>query len=182
MRVEDSMPDHPLLTHNYFSFMKLWGILFLVVPLLGSAYVFWRSWQLMPFCTLAKTIILLLMALALMLIYVTFSGIIDKLPMWLATAVYHVSTSWLILLFCFFEQAEKTGVCFQSRGHVRHGREWGTWWMVDGVRDKACGGLWKDKVRWRFATGGFGIWGGKFRIGTQSEYLVVTLTSTDSVN
>lgn len=38
MRAEDSMADHPLLTHNYFSFMKLSGILFLVVPLLGSAY------------------------------------------------------------------------------------------------------------------------------------------------
>ena len=387
MRAEDSVPDHPLFTHNYFSFMKLWGILFLVVPLLGSAYVFLRTWQLMPFSTLAKTVILLLMALAFMLIYVTFSGTIDKLPMWLATTVYHVSTSWLIILFYLFmaflvldvgrwvhlipqsfthhsvvgtlsvcgfmvgifvygyfnylhkvrvaidlktekqlerplkmvmvsdlhlgyhnrraelarwvnlmnaekpdmiliagdiidrsmrplleegmheefkklqapvyaclgnheyysqyeealqfyrdagihllidsvtevngiqvigrddrfnvhrkslaelmhgvdgsrytilldhqpfhlDQAEKAGVDFQLSGHTHYGQVWPVSWVEKGIYENAYGPLQKGKTQY-FVTSGLGIWGGKFRIGTQSEYLVVTLTSTTSIN
>lgn len=87
MRAEDSVPDHPLLTHYYFSFMKLWGILFLVAPLLGSAYC-----------------------------------------------------------------------------------------------EKAYGASLNGRAQWRFAISVPGIWGGKFRIGTQSEYLVVTLTPTVAVN
>lgn len=387
MRAEDNVPDHPLLTHYYFSFMKLWGILFLVVSLLGSAYVFWRSWQLLPFCTLAKTLILLLMALAFMLVYVTFSGTIDKLPMWLATTVYHVSTSWLIILFYLFmvflvldvgrwvhlipqsftrhsmvgtlsvcgfmvgifvygyfnyrhkvrvaidlktekqlerplkmvmvsdlhlgyhnrraelarwvnlmnaekpdmiliggdiidrsmrplleermyeefkrlqapiyaclgnheyysqyedalqfyrdagihllidsvtlvngiqvvgrddrfnvhrksllelmqdvdgsrytilldhqpfhlDQAEKAGVDFQLSGHTHYGQVWPASWVENGIYENAYGPLQKGKTQY-FVTSGIGIWGGKFRIGTQSEYLVVTLTSTTSIN
>ncbi len=387
MRAEDSVPDHPLFTHNYFSFMKLWGILFLVVPLLGSAYVFLRTWQLMPFSTLAKTVILLLMALAFMLIYVTFSGTIDKLPMWLATTVYHVSTSWLIILFYLFmaflvldvgrwvhlipqsfthhsvvgtlsvcgfmvgifvygyfnylhkvrvaidlktekqlerplkmvmvsdlhlgyhnrraelarwvnlmnaekpdmiliagdiidrsmrplleegmheefkklqapvyaclgnheyysqyeealqfyrdagihllidsvtevngiqvigrddrfnvhrkslaelmhgvdgsrytilldhqpfhlDQAEKAGVDFQLSGHTHYGQVCPVSWVEKGIYENAYGPLQKGKTQY-FVTSGLGIWGGKFRIGTQSEYLVVTLTSTTSIN
>lgn len=387
MRAEDSVPDYPLLTHYYFSFMKLWGILFLVAPLLGSAYVFWRTWQLMPFCTLAKAVILLLMALAFMLIYVTFSGTIDKLPMWLATTVYHVSTSWLIILFYLFmvflvldvgrwvhlipqsfthhsvvgtlsvcgfmvgifvygyfnyrhkvrvaidlktekqlerplkmvmvsdlhlgyhnrraelaqwvnllnaekpdmiliggdiidrsmrplleermyeefkklqapiyaclgnheyysqyedalqfyrdagihllidsvtlvngiqvfgrddrfnvhrkslpelmqdvdgsrytilldhqpfhlDQAEKAGVDFQLSGHTHYGQVWPASWVEKGIYENAYGPLQKGKTQY-FVTSGIGIWGGKFRIGTQSEYLVVTLTPTVAVN
>lgn len=87
MRAEDNVPDHPLLTHYYFSFMKLWDILFLVVPHLGSDYY-----------------------------------------------------------------------------------------------EKAYGASQKGRVQWRFVINGIGIWGGKFRIGTQSEYLVVTLKSTGAVN
>ena len=87
MRAEDNVPDHPLLTHYYFSFMKLWGILFLVVPLLGSAYC-----------------------------------------------------------------------------------------------EKAYGASLNGRAQWRFVINGTGIWGGKFRIGTQSEYLVVTLTPMGAVN
>lgn len=87
MRAEDSVPDHPLLTHYYFSFMKLWGILFLVVSHLGSDYY-----------------------------------------------------------------------------------------------EKAYGASLNGRAQWRFAINGLGIWGGKFRIGTQSEYLVVTLTPTVAVN
>ena len=367
--------------------MKLWGILFLMAPFLGSAYVFWRTWQLMPFCTLAKTVILLLMALALVLVYVNFSGTIDKLPMWLATTVYHVSTSWLIILFYLFmvflvldvgrwvhlipqsftrhnmvgtlsvcgfmvgifvygyfnyrhkvrvaidlkaekqlerplkmvmvsdlhlgyhnrraelarwvnlmnaekpdmiliagdiidrsmrplleermheefkklqapvyaclgnheyysqyedalqfyrdagihllidsvtlvngiqvigrddrfnvhrkslpelmqdvdgsrytilldhqpfhlDQAEKAGVDFQLSGHTHYGQVWPASWVEDAIYENAYGSLQKGKTQY-FVTSGIGIWGGKFRIGTQSEYLVVTLTSTTSVN
>lgn len=87
MRVEDSVANHPLFTHNYFSFMKLWGILFVVVPHLGSVYY-----------------------------------------------------------------------------------------------EKAYGASQNRRVQWRFAINVLGIWRGKFRIGTQSEYLVVTLASTASVN
>lgn len=87
MRVEYTVANHPLLTHYYFSFMKLWGILFLVAPLLGSDYY-----------------------------------------------------------------------------------------------EKAYGASQNGRVLWRFAISVPGIWGGKFRIGTQSEYLVVTLKSTGAVN
>ena len=87
MRADDTVANHPLFTHNIFSFMKLWGILFLVVSHLGSAYY-----------------------------------------------------------------------------------------------EKAYGASQNGRVRWCFAISVPGVWGGMFRIGTQSEYLVVTLTSTTSIN
>lgn len=87
MRVEYTVANHPLFTHNYFSFMKLWGILFLVASHLGSDYY-----------------------------------------------------------------------------------------------EKAYGASQNGRVLWRFAISVPGVWGGKFRIGTQSEYLVVTLTPTVAVN
>jgi predicted MPP superfamily phosphohydrolase len=40
--------------------------------------------------------------------------------------------------------------------------------------EDAYGPLQKGKTQY-YVTSGIGIWGGKFRIGTQSEYLVVNL-------
>lgn len=44
------------------------------------------------------------------------------------------------------------------------------------IYEKAYGALTKGKTQY-FVTSGIGIWGGKFRIGTQSEYLVAELSN-----
>ena len=79
------------------------------------------------------------------------------------------------------EQAEKAGVDFQLSGHTHYGQVWPASWVEDAIYENAYGPLQKGKTQY-FVTSGLGIWGGKFRIGTQSEYLVVTLTPTVSVN
>lgn len=82
--------------------MKLWSILFIAMPLLGSAYVFWRIWHILPFAPPFKTGVMAMLVLVFGTLYIHFGGFIDKLPMPLATAIYHTGTSWLIILLYLF--------------------------------------------------------------------------------
>lgn len=73
------------------------------------------------------------------------------------------------------EQAEVAGIDFQLSGHTHYGQIWPISWIEDLIYEKAYGSLTKGKTHY-YITGGIGIWGGKFRIGTQSEYIVATLS------
>ncbi len=72
------------------------------------------------------------------------------------------------------EEAEREGVDFQFSGHTHYGQVWPISWIEDAVYEDAYGPLAKGATRY-FVTSGMGIWGGKFRIGTRSEYLVARL-------
>jgi predicted MPP superfamily phosphohydrolase len=72
------------------------------------------------------------------------------------------------------DDAEKAGVDFQLSGHTHYGQVWPISWIEDAMYEDAYGPLQKGKTQY-YVTSGIGIWGGKFRIGTQSEYLVVNL-------
>ena len=72
------------------------------------------------------------------------------------------------------EEAERCGVDLQISGHTHHGQVWPISLIVDGMYEKAYGFLKKGGTNY-YITSGMGIWGGKFRIGTRSEYLVITL-------
>ena len=72
------------------------------------------------------------------------------------------------------EEAEKAGIDFQLSGHTHYGQVWPISWIEDAIYENAYGPLTKGKTRY-FVTSGIGIWGGKFRIGTRSEYLVATI-------
>ena len=72
------------------------------------------------------------------------------------------------------EEAEQCGVKFEFAGHTHHGQVWPLNWVTDAVYEDAFGPLTKGKTEY-YVSSGLGIWGGKFRIGTQSEYLVVTI-------
>ncbi len=72
------------------------------------------------------------------------------------------------------EEAEKNGIDFEFAGHTHHGQVWPISWITDAVYEDAFGPLRKGKTQY-YVSSGLGIWGAKFRIGTQSEYLVLNI-------
>ena len=72
------------------------------------------------------------------------------------------------------EQAERQGIDFQFSGHTHHGQVWPISWITDAVYECAFGHHQRGKTRY-YISSGMGIWGGKFRIGTRSEYLVIEI-------
>lgn len=72
------------------------------------------------------------------------------------------------------EEAEQNGIDFQFSGHTHHGQVWPVSWITDALYEKAYGSLQKGNTQY-YISSGLGIWGGKFRIGTQSEYVVLTI-------
>lgn len=72
------------------------------------------------------------------------------------------------------EEAEAEGVDFQFSGHTHRGQVWPFSWITDAIFEKSHGKLQKGNTNY-YISSGMGIWGGKFRIGTRSEYVVATL-------
>ncbi|MBQ6767964.1 MAG: metallophosphoesterase [Prevotella sp.] len=72
------------------------------------------------------------------------------------------------------ERTEAAGVDFQFSGHTHHGQVWPISWITDTIYECAFGAYQRGNTRY-YVSSGLGIWGGKFRIGTRSEYVVVTL-------
>ena len=73
------------------------------------------------------------------------------------------------------EQAERTGIDFQLSGHTHRGQVWPISWLTDRMYECSFGPWQRGATRY-YVSSGIGIWGGKFRIGTQSEYIVATLS------
>ena len=73
------------------------------------------------------------------------------------------------------EQAEHCGVDLQLSGHTHRGQVWPLNWVTRAMYE--CDyGSWKRGKTDYYVSSGMGIWGGKFRIGTCSEYAVITIT------
>lgn len=69
------------------------------------------------------------------------------------------------------EEAEQAGVDFQFSGHTHQGQVWPISLIVDNMYENAYGSSQRGKTHY-YVSSGMGIWGGKFRIGTVSEYVV----------
>jgi hypothetical protein len=69
------------------------------------------------------------------------------------------------------EQAEREHVDFQFSGHTHYGQVWPISWITRRMYECAYGSYQRDKTQY-YISSGMGIWGGKFRIGTRSEYVV----------
>ena len=72
------------------------------------------------------------------------------------------------------DQTAEAGIDFQFSGHTHYGQVWPISWIEDAIYECAYGPLTIGNTQF-YVTSGIGIWGGKFRIGTQSEYVVLTL-------
>lgn len=86
-------------------------------------------------------------------------------------------TKYIILLDhqpYHLEEAEQAGVDFQLSGHTHRGQVWPISWITDALYECSFGSHQRGKTRY-YISSGIGIWGGKFRIGTRSEYVVATL-------
>lgn len=66
------------------------------------------------------------------------------------------------------------GVTLQVSGHTHRGQVWPISWITDAMFEKSNGLLQKDGTD-IYVASGLGIWGGKFRIGTRSEYAVIEM-------
>jgi hypothetical protein len=74
------------------------------------------------------------------------------------------------------EQAERLHIDFQFSGHTHHGQLWPASWVTECIYECAFGSHQRGNTRY-YVSSGLGIWGGKFRIGTRSEYIVAELKS-----
>jgi hypothetical protein len=72
------------------------------------------------------------------------------------------------------DRAEAAGVDFQLSGHTHRGQVWPISWITDRIYECSWGSHQRGNTQF-YVSSGLGIWGGKFRIGTQSEYVVATL-------
>ena len=72
------------------------------------------------------------------------------------------------------EEAADAGIDLQISGHTHRGQIWPATWITDAVFERSHGHLQKGGTRYYISTG-LGIWGGKFRIGSHSEYIVVNV-------
>ena len=72
------------------------------------------------------------------------------------------------------DRTEKAQVDFQLSGHTHRGQVWPISWITDAIYECSWGSHQRGNTRY-YVSSGIGIWGGKFRIGTQSEYVVATL-------
>lgn len=79
------------------------------------------------------------------------------------------------------EQAEEAGIDFQLSGHTHYGQMWPINWIEDVIYEKAHGALTKGNTQY-YISSGIGIWGAKFRLGTQSEHVVAQLPITIKQN
>lgn len=73
------------------------------------------------------------------------------------------------------EQAERQGIDFQFSGHTHHGQVWPISWITEHIYECAFGPHQRGNTRY-YISSGIGIWGGKFRIGTRSEYVVASVS------
>lgn len=70
------------------------------------------------------------------------------------------------------EEVEKNNVDFQISGHTHNGQLIPVSWITQLLYEKSHGYLKKGNSH-IYVSSGMGIWGGKFRIGTKSEYVVI---------
>ena len=76
-------------------------------------------------------------------------------------------------------EAQRCGIDFQFSGHTHRGQVWPVSWVTGFIFEDPYGHMQKGRTRY-YVTSGLGIWGGKFRIGTRSEYVVLSLNQTCS--
>ncbi len=75
------------------------------------------------------------------------------------------------------QRSEQAGVDFQLSGHTHRGQIWPISWITDAIYECSWGSYQIGNTQY-YVSSGMGLWGGKFRIGTQSEYVVATLATS----
>lgn len=70
------------------------------------------------------------------------------------------------------EEAEANGIDIQISGHTHQGQVWPISMITKKLYERDHGFIKKGNSN-IYVSSGIGIWGGKFRIGTQSEYVVI---------
>lgn len=74
------------------------------------------------------------------------------------------------------DETVREGIDFQFSGHTHRGQVFPASLIADRVFELSQGHLQKENTHF-YVSSGLGIWGGKIRIGTRSEYLVLDLAN-----
>ena len=74
------------------------------------------------------------------------------------------------------DEAETCGIDFQFSGHTHRGQVWPVSWITDAMYEKAWGRHRRGATQY-YVSSGLGIWGAKVRVGTRSEYLVLSISA-----
>ena len=82
--------------------MKLWALVFFLLPVLGCAYVGWHVWRILPLANVWKTVVVVLMAACFALFVLNFVIGLDRVPLPLARVMYDVGNSTLFILLYLF--------------------------------------------------------------------------------
>ncbi len=69
-------------------------------------------------------------------------------------------------------EAEAAGIDLQLSGHTHYGQVWPATWITRAIYESPYGQVEKGGTKY-WISSGLGIWGGKFRIGSRSEYIIV---------
>ncbi|MCD8262576.1 MAG: metallophosphoesterase, partial [Bacteroides sp.] len=72
------------------------------------------------------------------------------------------------------EEAQENNIFLQFSGHTHRGQVWPISWITDKIYEISYGYGQKGDTHY-YISSGLGIWGGKFRIGTRSEYVVIDI-------
>jgi predicted MPP superfamily phosphohydrolase len=72
------------------------------------------------------------------------------------------------------DEAARNGVDFQFSGHTHNGQVW-PMSVVTGLMFEKAHGYIKKEAAHIYVSSGIGIWGGQYRIGSRSEYVVIRL-------
>ncbi len=75
------------------------------------------------------------------------------------------------------EEAEAAKIDFQFSGHTHRGQVWPITLLTDLMYEKSWGHHQRGSTRY-YISSGLGIWGPKIRLGSRSEYLVLTVSGT----
>lgn len=73
-------------------------------------------------------------------------------------------------------EAERAGIDLQLSGHTHRGQVWPASWVTDLLFECSWGSHHRGLTQY-YVSSGLGIWGGRFRIGTQSEYVVAEIVT-----
>lgn len=73
------------------------------------------------------------------------------------------------------DEVERKKIDLQLSGHTHDGQIWPISWITSAMYEKSHGYLKKGSSH-IYVSSGMGIWGGKFRVGTRSEYVVIHLS------
>ena len=102
--------DISLFCRITFKKMKaMWMMIFLLLPLLGIAYIAWHVWCLLPCAWWWRVLAIALLAGSFLTMMFGMRGLYDRMPLSIGTALYEIGTSsifimmYLVMLFLLLD-------------------------------------------------------------------------------
>lgn len=77
---------------------SMWFLLFMILPFAGLAYVGWHIWLLLPLASIWKGLILTTGIACFFMLFLNFSGALEKIPLPLSRILYETGTTTILVL------------------------------------------------------------------------------------